>query len=167
MKKIPTFDNYSINECGVVWSHNWNKCKNSFVANNGYRMVSLSKDRKQKNYTVHYLVLITYVGDRPSKQHQAMHIDGNKLNNYMLNLRWGTASENHLDKKNHGTFQEGENHGMHKLTNNQVLQIKNSSLPLVHFAKLFSVTPEAIGYARNIGWRSLESSARAEGRAVA
>lgn len=35
-----------------------------------------------------------------------------------------------------------------------------------YWAKQFNVTPEAIAYAKNIGWRSLESSARAEGRST-
>ena len=166
MKKIPMLENYSIDKNGVVLSHYKNKQKNKFISNNGYEMVSLSKDKKQSNYTVHYLILLTYIGERPSKKHQAMHIDGNKLNNCLLNLRWGTALENHLDKKNHGTFQEGEKHGMHKLTNSQVLQIKSSNLPLSHFSKLFSVTSQAIRYARYKGWRSLEASTRAEIKGV-
>lgn len=157
MKTIPAFTNYSINENGEVWSHKWNRLKKQFVYNSGYKGISLSKDGKQKNYTIHSLVLLTFTGDRPSSKHQAMHLDGDKKNNLLSNLKWGTARENCLDKKNHGTFQEGEKHGMHKLNKEQVLLIKNSSLPLVHFAKLFSVTPESIRYARNIGWKSLNA----------
>jgi hypothetical protein len=156
MKNIPAYKNYSINENGEVWSHNWNRLKNQFVFRNGYKAVSLSKDGKQKNYTIHSLVLLTFLGDRPSPKYQAMHLDGDKKNNSLSNLKWGTVRENHLDKKNHGTFQEGEKHGMHKLNKEQVLLIRNSSLSQVHFAKLFSVTPQCIAYARNIGWKSLD-----------
>ena len=156
MKNITAYKNYSINENGEVWSHNWNRLKNQFVLRNGYKAVSLSKDGKQKNYTIHSLVLLTFLGDRPSPKYQAMHLDGDKKNNSLSNLKWGTVRENHLDKKNHGTFQEGEKHGMHKLNKEQVLLIRNSSLSQVHFAKLFSVTPQCIAYARNIGWKSLD-----------
>jgi len=156
MKNIPTFKNYSINENGDVWIDRLNRKKGTFLLRNGYAAVSLTKDGKQKNYTIHSLVLLTFVGERPSNKHEVMHLDGTRCNNSLSNLKWGTRSENCLDKKNHGTFQEGEKHGMHKLNKDQVLQIKSSNLPLVYFAKLFSVTPEAIGYAKNIGWKSLD-----------
>jgi hypothetical protein len=39
---------------------------------------------------------------------------------------------------------------------NYSILIRNSSLSQVHFAKLFSVTPQCIAYARNIGWKSLD-----------
>ena len=166
MKQIEGFKGYFIDQYGNVFSEKKGKYKVPFLSKNGYMMVSLTKDGKQKNYTVHSLVIKTFVGEKPTEKHQCMHIDGNKLNNLFTNLKWGTVRENHLDKKNHGTFQEGESHGMHKLTKEQVLQIKNSNMPHVYWAKQFNVTPEAIAYAKNIGWRSLESSARAEGRST-
>ena len=166
MKTIPNFEKYSIDVLGNVFSHYRKKQKSIFISYHGYEMVTLTMEKKQKNYAIHFLMAITYIGDKPSPTHQVMHLDGNKRNNNIFNLKWGTVRENHLDKKNHGTFQEGEKHGMHKLTAEQVLQIKGSNLPLVHFAKLFNVTPEAISYAKYKGWRSLESSARAEGRAT-
>jgi hypothetical protein len=166
MKKILDFEGYSITEDGIVFSHLRNKFKNHFYLKNGYLMVSLTKNKRQKNYSIHYLMAITYIGEKPSPSHQVMHLDNNKENNTIANLKWGTPRENHMDKKNHGTFQEGEKHGMHKLTAEKVLQIRASNLPLVHFAKLFNVTPEAISYAKYKGWRSLESSNRAEGRAT-
>lgn len=166
MKPITGFEGYCIDENGAVFSKKRGVFKKPFTSNNGYSMVSLTKDGKQKNYTIHSLILLTFAGARPTAKHQAMHLDGNKKNNTLSNLKWGTVQENHLDKKNHGTFQEGEKHGMHKLTAEQVLQIKTSNLPHIHFAKMFNVTPEAISYAKHKGWRSLESSARAEGRST-
>jgi len=166
MKQIAGFDNYLIDKNGAIFSEKRKVFKKPFISKNGYLMVSLTKNGKQKNYTIHSLILLTFAGEKPTAKHQAMHLDGNKKNNTLSNLRWGTARENHLDKKNHGTFQEGEKHGRHKLTAKQVLQIKTSNLPHVYFAKLFKVTPEAISYAKNKGWRSLESTARAEGRST-
>lgn len=68
----------------------------------GYVQVTLCRDGQQENRKVHHLVLETFVGPRPSGMH-ACHGDGDTFNNSLSNLRWGTVSENNLDKVRHGT----------------------------------------------------------------
>jgi hypothetical protein len=50
---------------------------------------------------VHVLVLETFVGPCPTGK-QACHWDGNPANNRLGNLRWGTLSDNTLDRLRHG-----------------------------------------------------------------
>jgi hypothetical protein len=85
----------------------------------GYLTVNV--DRKPRK--VHVLVLETFVGFRPHK-HDGLHIDGNKTNNRLSNLRWGTRKENMADARAHGTLRQGEQHGRSKLTEVQVLCIR-------------------------------------------
>jgi hypothetical protein len=44
----------------------------------------------------------------------------------------------------------------YKLTPAQILEMRNSNETHVYWAKKFDVTPEAVAYARNKGWKSLE-----------
>ena len=47
---------------------------------------------------------------------QACHNDGNRLNCKLENLRWDTISNNHKDKRIHGTWQIGEKANNSKYT---------------------------------------------------
>ena len=53
----------------------------------GYKMVSLSKNGKQKSCTVHRLVAKAFIPN-PKDLPQVNHKDENKLNNYVNNLEW-------------------------------------------------------------------------------
>lgn len=68
----------------------------------GYRMVLLVNADGVACKTIHGLVATAFHGPRPEGM-QARHLDGDKTNNAADNLRWGTASENNLDKVAHGT----------------------------------------------------------------
>lgn len=51
---------------------------------------------------IHRLVANSFLGPRPAGL-DTLHIDGDKTNNAVTNLRYGTRSENELDKVRHGT----------------------------------------------------------------
>lgn len=69
---------------------------------NGYLRVSLCKKGAETTRTVHRLVLTAFCGPRPAGM-VSRHLDGNKLNNTLRNLSWGTQSENVRDSIEHGT----------------------------------------------------------------
>lgn len=58
--------------------------------NGGYYDVSL----KKVTYRIHYLIAITFHGNKPSQDHEVNHKDGNKFNNSSDNLEWLTHTEN-------------------------------------------------------------------------
>lgn len=74
----------------------------------GYRVLDLwNRDRVVFHMSVHALVLMAFVGPRPD-DHQCCHRDGNRANNRVENLYWGTRSENELDKVRHGTHRNSK-----------------------------------------------------------
>lgn len=59
----------------------------------GYMRLSLCKNGKHKGYTLHRLLMDAFVENIDNKP-QIDHIDGNKLNNSLSNLRYVTQKEN-------------------------------------------------------------------------
>ncbi|MBZ4580992.1 NUMOD4 motif-containing HNH endonuclease [Mycobacterium avium] len=71
----------------------------------GYRRVGLRRDGKQRWLGVHRLVLAAFVGECPEGQ-EVCHGNGNRADNRLENLRYGTRSENMLDQIAHGTHNQ-------------------------------------------------------------
>jgi hypothetical protein len=102
----------------------------------------------RKSRSVHSLVLEAFVGPRP-EGHEGLHGDGNRTNNHLSNLRWGTSKENKEDAIKHGVWTHGEMVGCAKLTDEAVRAIRASSETLEYFAQRFGVTIQAVSLARN------------------
>lgn len=58
-----------------------------------YFGVTLTKNKKQKTFTVHRLVALAFIGEKP-KGTEINHIDLNKLNNHLTNLEYVTHKRN-------------------------------------------------------------------------
>ena len=87
----------------------------------------LGYKKKKYNYACHYLVLITFVGERPDGA-TCCHNDGDSLNNRVENLRWCTQYENNQDRKRHGNYATGEQHPMNKYSDEFVDRIINKKI---------------------------------------
>ena len=95
-KEIPNYNSrYSINENGDVFNNERKSFVKPMLSTSGYHYVHLVKDRKKETKYIHRLVGEVFLGN-PKKLPQIDHIDGNKLNNSVSNLRWVTASQNIL-----------------------------------------------------------------------
>lgn len=108
---------------------------------------------------IHRAVLLAFVGPCPEGQ-EVRHRDGDKENNSLKNLLYGTRSENQLDRVGHGTSHRGEQHPMVKLTTQQVIVIKKDRGATTQraLAKRFGVTAgcvRSILIGRNWGWLCL------------
>jgi HNH endonuclease len=75
-------------------------------------------------FPVHTLMLLTFVGPRPTEYHDSCHNDGNAKNNLIGNLRWDTRQANADDRVRHGTQVRGTSVSLSKLTEEQVKEIK-------------------------------------------
>lgn len=88
-----------------------------------YPAVTLSRLGKKKNIQVHILVLTAF--DRPCPDgNEALHGPAGKKDASLGNLHWGTRRENILDRVRDGTHNRGERHGMARLTQAQVDEIR-------------------------------------------
>lgn len=77
----------------------------------GYPSVRLTeKSNKRIRITVHRLVALGYLPDRPSSAHEVRHLNGDKTNNAAVNLAWGTRKENAEDRERHGRTSRGDRH---------------------------------------------------------
>lgn len=91
--------------------------------NNGYYKVALCRNSKRKEYLVHRLVAITFLGNADGMD--VCHIDGTRDNNKLSNLRIDTRKGNMNDSRIHGTLIKGSRVGTSKYTEDFILQIKN------------------------------------------
>lgn len=92
-KKIRGFDNYSVNERGDVRNDTTGKLKTPFVNKaNGYKTFDLWSDNKPTKATAHRLVAEAFIPN-PDGKPTVDHIDGDRQNNDVSNLRWATYSE--------------------------------------------------------------------------
>lgn len=89
----------------------------------GYWYVRLSLSCQQRGYSIQRLVCDAFLGPKP-KGHNINHIDGVKTNNRLWNLEYVTYSRNSKHAFEIGLSPRGENHGISKLTNAQVKEIK-------------------------------------------
>ena len=71
----------------------------------GHMRVKLSIPGRQRSADVHRLVAIAFHGP-PPEGCEVCHTDGNPANNNADNLRWGTRSDNLLDRTRHGTHHQ-------------------------------------------------------------
>ena len=134
MKPIPGFPGYKITIDGRVWSepkktnHKRGKWLVVCVGGTGYPKVVLCKQGKIYNKNIHTLLLETYIGPCP-KGMEACHLNGDRQDNRLENLRWDTRKANHNDAKKHSTHQGLKNHGevsnFSKLTEQKVKLIYN------------------------------------------
>jgi len=95
-KPIPGWETtYEVSTCGRVRRIGCEP-KRSTIGAHGYDVVSLNRPGEQVTRTVHSLVLETFVAFGDGLE--ARHLDGNRANNTVDNLRWGTSIENARDR---------------------------------------------------------------------
>ena len=90
-----------------------------------YLAVYVGGGRGATKQFVHRLVALTFLESRPGAL-MACHRDGDRANNRVSNLYWGTPSENTADSLRHGTFvpMRGEANGHSRLDETKVLDLR-------------------------------------------
>lgn len=121
---------------------------NPTISNVGYHCVGLHHhDKKTVTRTIHRLVAKTFIANDDETLNEVNHIDGDQLNNEVINLEWSNRSLNALHSTRILKKNIGEDNFQSKLTEEKILEIKEliqKGESQTVIGKLFGVTNHAI-----------------------
>lgn len=110
----------------------------------GYKRVNLfDKNGKTKKHYIHRLVAEAFIPN-PDNLPEVNHIDCNKNNNSVDNLEWCNRKDNLNHSYENGLKRTCENHGCHKLTWDNVHDIREKKLSQKEYAKKYKVSQSTI-----------------------
>ena len=92
-RKIEGYENYSVSNFGNVKNDETGKFLKQYN-DKGYKLISINN---KKTWT-HRLVAMAFIPN-PNNKPYVDHIDNNRANNNINNLRWATPSENNYNQK--------------------------------------------------------------------
>lgn len=128
-KVIPGYSNYSASNTGQVRRdvrlHNAMPGPVTIsLDSRGYPASSITADDgKSRKVGIHQLVALAFIGERPPGL-IVCHNNGNPLDSTPTNLRYDTHKGNGQDMARHGTSLRGEKHKSSKLTEPDVVRIR-------------------------------------------
>ena len=97
-RSINGYLNYEVSDVGRIRNVNTGKILKATINTRGYFYISLCDNGKIKKHQVHRIVAQEFFETSDNKT-IVDHIDGNKLNNCVSNLRWASNSENGMNRK--------------------------------------------------------------------
>lgn len=90
-------------------------------------------------------VLLAFKPHADADNLHAAHLDGDRTNNRLSNLKWKTAVENEADKAKHGTKNTGERHGGCRITDADLALMREDRrtnlLSYRALAKKYNISP--------------------------
>lgn len=97
-RSIPASNGYEASRCGMIRNRHGRILKPQ-RHHCGYRIVGIKfGDRRVKSVTVHSVVALAWLGERPDG-YDVHHRDGDKTNNAVENLAYVTRSTNVIEQK--------------------------------------------------------------------
>jgi hypothetical protein len=166
-------DDYQVSDQGRVRSY---KGKNARILSpakdkkQGYLHVNLSDNGRMRYIRIHRLVIISFFG-LPEPGQEVNHKNGIKDDNRLDNLEYVTRSQNirhSIDVLGHKTGACGERHGRTKLTNTDIITIRERCASGGEYATIsreYGLTDVAIGkIARGETWQNVGGPLVSESR---
>ena len=92
-KTIDGYENYEASICGSVRNSKTKRILRPGITNSGYYFVVLCRNCITKTFLIHRLVAKVFIPNLDNKK-CVDHIDCNKFNNTISNLRWASTQEN-------------------------------------------------------------------------
>ena len=135
--RIEGFPNYVIHPAGTIlriWKHKTRKrgpCTKEMKTRknkDGYIMLGLNNNGKQKTLKLHRLLAIAFIpNDDPEKKIEIDHINGVRDDNRLENLRWVTHQENlNAFRSDRGVFNDITKGYIYKRNNSWIWQYNMS-----------------------------------------
>jgi len=165
-RTVPGYPAYEVSVDGLVRRCQGFRCRRAhrvlvpFVRPNGYAQILLYQGGQRRRFGVHQLVALAFLGPKPSPQHEVAHLDGQRLNNHVSNLAWLLHSENERHKDLHGTRLRGSQIGNAKLTEAQVVLIRQAlavGIRQCALAQTYGVSDSTVSLiARGKTWRHVQ-----------
>jgi hypothetical protein len=85
---------YKVTNDGRIWSEYLNGYLKPYYSKGGYMRVKVNFGERNKKFMVHRLVAMAFIPNNDVNKTQVDHIDSNRVNNNVTNLRWVTPKEN-------------------------------------------------------------------------
>jgi len=105
-KVIPSHPKYMVSDFGLIRNITTGRFLKYNIAPSGYFQVSLHNSNKQYNTTVHKVVAESFIGTH-EKGMQIDHVDRNRQNNNLDNLRYVTHRDNHHNRVDQSKYGVG------------------------------------------------------------
>lgn len=148
LRDIPGYEGfYQITNCGKVYSCRRRKFLNPRLRA-GYLAVALYKSGVRTDYNIHRLVLSIW-GTPAIDSQVCRHKNGNRQDNNISNLEWGSTQDNVLDMLKHSTQAKGEDIHTSVLNPKAVLDIVAKyklGKKVTDLCKLYEVSKSTIYY---------------------
>jgi len=159
-----TDQQYLVSNLGNVKRHDGLLLKQSVPrSSREYPCVMLRHSGQRRKATVHRLVALNFIGLPPFPGAEVRHLDGDNTNPHSTNLAWGSRKDNANDKELHGRTPRGEKHGLSKISDKAVLNIRNSAERTADLAVRYGVNKTTIQRIRNGKRGSVIASLKAAG----
>ena len=97
MTSIENYENYIIFENSDVINVNSGKYLNPYINSSGYKHIKLCKNGKGKIFKLHRLLALAFIPN-PKNKEFIDHINRDRLDNRLENLRWVSPLENCQNK---------------------------------------------------------------------
>ena len=118
----------------------------------GYVSYGLYKNKKRGSFLIHRLIAITYIPN-PENLPEVNHKKGIKTDNRPSAIEWSNHDDNISHAVENSLIQKGEKCHRAKLTEKQVLEIRESTLMQKDLAMIYKISTTSIsGIKRRLYW---------------
>lgn len=107
IRKVKDYPDYEISEDGIVFNIKTSHIVAPQLKKTGYYCVWLKNDKGRRLMSLHRILLEAFVPN-PDNLPLIDHIDRNRLNNSLENLRWCTHAENCRNRNRHKSNKLGK-----------------------------------------------------------
>lgn len=146
-RSVEGFPGYEVCADGLVrsWKYGTPRVMKTRLRD-GYPSVTLSHKNKGITLLVHRMVMLAFGGPAPEGC-ECAHLNGNREDCRLANLKWTTRAENHSHRLFHGTDQRGSRNPFAKLNETNVSEIRQRAMlgeKQRHLAQEFGVSEQTV-----------------------